>query len=551
MRAAGAIVGFIVLGFFLPGFSGCAHTGESRTGPRKIYVESALAALSDNGPEIPDALRISGDFSLLSAVRFALGRNPSVRISRQSADVEKGTLMSATGEFGWEVSGSVKQWKEYEPMTDAEKSYYSARGYTGDDFHKYDMTSVSMGVSKKLRQGPVISQVATLERTENRVTDPDKASRGEIAFKVDIPLLKGRGSVSAAAAESSAGVLADAAELDVVHQSAQSVKEVTSLYWSYVSSWKNYELALESEQRAEKLLNDTRLTVEAEYRPKSVLNKLQANLEDKKARVIQKKYAVQNMKNSLALAMGLDISELGSVSAPVTPFPEVQSKEIQSLPGTGEKAVKQALDLRWDYIAQKKRKESSFIQLQAARRDLLPRLNLGLSVGYEAIHDQADRDEMIQGIYDQATDLEWEARLSFAVELGNDKAMGRMKRSQGSYRIETLKEESLANRIRSEVLLAIESLYSYDAEVSASREAVRLYEKAREDEYAKLRLGYSTFLDVIDTEDRLSQAQERLITAKAQLAQAVVNLRFAIGCLFVAKGSDLMATAESLETLPR
>ncbi len=547
MKSAVRIIFLLLSLFFILFFSGCLYKEKSTRVPPNIQVTDPLSDKISGDPSPPPD--IQGEFSLLKAVQYTLNRNPSIRISKESLESQKGDLQSATGEFGWELSGNTRKWKEYIPMTDAEERYFMARGYHGDDFYDYDKTAVSMGLTKKLRAGPIISQTATVQRTENAVTDPERDSRGSVAFKVDIPLLKGRGAVSAAASETSAGILVDAAALDVVFQSAQSVKETANLYWSYLSSWKQYELAQESEKRAEKLLEDTRLTVEAEYRPKSVLNKLEANLEDKRAKTIQKQYAVQNTKNSLDLAMGVEISKLSSLADPVTPFPDISRYQIMELLPKSAQAVGKALESRWDYQAQQKRKESSFVQLEAARQDLLPKLNLGFTAGYEALHDQNEERELLRGIYENSTDLEWEARLAFTIDIGNDKAKGRFKKNLGNYKVETLKEESLANHIRSEILLAVESLKSYEAELAASKEAVRLYEKAREDEYAKLSLGYATFLDVMDTEDRLGQAQERMISAMAQLSQAVVNLRFSLGTLFVPKGNDLAVTYQSVSTL--
>ncbi len=550
MRSALQIISIFLTLSFIPILSGCIYKEKNSGVPPNIYAPGITDSFADKSPGDPLVpLEMKKDFSLLKAVQYTLIMNPSIRISKESLEAEKGNHQSAAGEFGWELSGNTRKWNEYIPMTDAEKKYYTARGYHGDDFYDYDKTSVSVGLNKKLRTGPIISQTATIQRTENAYTDPERASRGQVAFKVDIPLLKGRGAVSAAAGETSAGVLVDAATLEVVFQSAQSVKEVTSLYWSYLSSFKQYELALESEKRANKLLEDTRLTVEAEYRPKSVLNKLEANLEDKKARAIQKKYAVQNIKNSLALAMGMEVSMFPSLSAPATPFPDISLSRIRELVSNIGSAAGKALESRWDYLAQKKRTQASLVQLEAARQDLMPRLNLGFTVGYRALNDQDEEKEILRGVYENSTDLEWETRLAFTMDIGNDKAKGRVRRTLGIFKIETLKEETLANRIRSEVLLSLESLMSYEAELAASREAVRLYEKAREDEYAKLSLGYATLLDVMDTEDRLSQANERMVSAMAQLSQAVANLKFSQGTLFVPKGNDLTVTYQSLSML--
>ncbi|HSN86019.1 MAG TPA: TolC family protein, partial [Thermoanaerobaculia bacterium] len=61
--------------------------------------------------------------------------------------------------------------------------------------------------------------------------------------------------------------------------------------------------------------------------------------------------------------------------------------------------------------------------------------------------------------------------------------------------------------------------------------AVRLFERAVENEEKKLKAGTSTLLDAISQRDRLTAARQAQVSAHLNLALALVRLRFETGTL--------------------
>jgi outer membrane protein TolC len=76
-------------------------------------------------------------------------------------------------------------------------------------------------------------------------------------------------------------------------------------------------------------------------------------------------------------------------------------------------------------------------------------------------------------------------------------------------------------------------------QLERATEAVRLFERAVENEEKKLRAGTSTLIDVISQRDRLTSARQSRVSAHLALAVAVARLRFETGTLDTSDVRDL------------
>jgi outer membrane protein TolC len=98
-----------------------------------------------------------------------------------------------------------------------------------------------------------------------------------------------------------------------------------------------------------------------------------------------------------------------------------------------------------------------------------------------------------------------------------------------------------------------ESVRQNTIRVLSAGEAASLYRAAVGDEWEKLQIGLSTIVDLILTEDRLTQSLLDEIDARLNYATAVARLRFETGTLVGDSGSDRPdpARAVDLERLTR
>ena len=102
--------------------------------------------------------------------------------------------------------------------------------------------------------------------------------------------------------------------------------------------------------------------------------------------------------------------------------------------------------------------------------------------------------------------------------------------------------DDLARNVRTQVLSALDALRYSAATVEAARKAEAYYELALQDERDKLRAGLSTVIDVVLTEERLTQAQLSRVQSELNYAVALAQLSRDSGGL-PASEADLQSSA--------
>tara|TARA_B100000586_G_C20022867_1_gene389839 strand:+ start:436 stop:825 length:390 start_codon:yes stop_codon:yes gene_type:complete len=109
----------------------------------------------------------------------------------------------------------------------------------------------------------------------------------------------------------------------------------------------------------------------------------------------------------------------------------------------------------------------------------------------------------------------------------------------------------LERTIRSNVLVARDGLIRSAARVRSSQAAAELYRTAIIDEQLRQELGLSTVIDLIVTEERLTESLREEISARLSYASAIATLRYETGSLLrpgpVTEAVDL----RRLTTIPR
>lgn len=108
----------------------------------------------------------------------------------------------------------------------------------------------------------------------------------------------------------------------------------------------------------------------------------------------------------------------------------------------------------------------------------------------------------------------------------------------------------LARNISSGVLVAIFGLGNSELELARSQEAVRSYRTALDNEKKKFKLGISSLLDLIQTEDSLTNALLNEISAQRKLSTVLARLRFETGTMLSADQKKISVSMEELTTIP-
>jgi outer membrane protein TolC len=137
------------------------------------------------------------------------------------------------------------------------------------------------------------------------------------------------------------------------------------------------------------------------------------------------------------------------------------------------------------------------------------------------------------------------ATLSLELPIGNDAARARRDLRRADQESAVITRADLDRQVRTGVVSALSEVRLAAAALAAAERAVGLLAQSVNDEREKLREGLSTIIDVVLTEERLTQAQLARTAQRLRYVAARARLQFERGALPDVE-SQLAPTAEAL-----
>ncbi|HSM12997.1 MAG TPA: TolC family protein, partial [Thermoanaerobaculia bacterium] len=247
---------------------------------------------------------------------------------------------------------------------------------------------------------------------------------------------------------------------------------------------------------------------------------------------------------ALARAMGVDVES--EVNAPLAagPFPEAPAVEaIAALDVAGLSAS--ALDLRRDRLAARSLVESGRILSVAAQRDLADRLDLGVTLSAGALGEKS-----FSNAVDRWTGPNGTLRLAWERSLGNNARLGRFGQAESVVRQRQISAADLERNIRIGIVQTVQSLEEAVARLASAEQAAEHFQATIDAEFEKLKLGASTLIDAIVTEQQKTSSDLTLLSARQQVATLLAQLRFETGTLVLGGDGGSSVTLDSLTLLP-
>jgi outer membrane protein TolC len=454
--------------------------------------------------------------SLLQAVTTTLRRHPALVSARAAVEVARGDAMSAAGQFDTTVRAGLGHQRAIAPAFDLD---------TGRELPtRTDATDLSLGASKTLHFGTVIAADAGVTRSDLHGALPSFIQTGNVGLSVTQPLLRGAGQVGAASTLRSLELQEEASEDSLSFVAQQQAFAAILAYWDLVASEQELQLFEVSVKRAERILDETRVLVEHDQRPRGDLRSLEAGLATRKRDVLATRSARLRAIHALQLAMGLNERERAEWH-PTDGFP------APGLPAASIDALWQRAEhARFDVRAARSSLRAAAAAARGAEHNTLAKVDVTLSVGYaggvlrDGVPAYFDALARPQGVNAGASvTVEWPVE--------NNTQRGERVRAAGQRMAAETALSEISRTLRNSVSSAYDDLrYAVDALREAQRAEV-LYDQALSDERYKLRAGLSTVIDVVLTEELLTDATRARIETERSLADALARLRFELGSL--------------------
>jgi outer membrane protein TolC len=169
--------------------------------------------------------------------------------------------------------------------------------------------------------------------------------------------------------------------------------------------------------------------------------------------------------------------------------------------------------------------------LAGAEHNTLPELDLGLSVGYAGAVQAGGADTFFTSAARNVPGVNGAATLTLELPIENTRQRAERDLRRATRWSAEIDRDDITRHVRTEVQSALDELRLSAAALAAATDAVRLLEQAVGDERDKLREGLSTVIDVVLTEERLTQAQLLKNSDQLRYSIALAGLQFEAGAL--------------------
>lgn len=493
----------------------------------------AVAARAESYPMSASGIR------LLEAVKTTLERQPDLHSARQNAELNRGTLVGEKGAFDPVFGISAGHDHTQTPASVS----------TGLSHTDVKSTSLALTLSKKYRNGVVISPNLTLTRADMPESYPEVQNTAGVNFTVSVPLMRGWGEKAAAAQEMAAEKRYAYSLHQIKHQIQQSVFDTVQKYWEYQAAQKKLAQLKDSESRAETHVEMVRALIRGDEISASELENMLANFESKTVSRIEGEQALYEAKQGLGLAMGIEFEEIEALPFPSDNFPKVDEVQKASFDDK-KKLIQFALINREDYLAAGELQKSREILVKAALNGLKPKLDLRFNVGYSGLREGSSSSDYISSMSGNIPGAGASILLTCELPYKNTGARGNVLREKSEYEKSRIEANNLVRNIASDIATAFWGYESSRKTVINAENSSRHYRTALKKEKEKVSLGTGTLLDLITVEERMTNALLAEITSRMEFAVALARCRFETGTMITGHGEQIHLEGDLLTTLP-
>lgn len=415
-------------------------------------------------------------------------------------------------------------------------------------------------MSRRLRNGIVLAPFVTgqFEGTnyKGKARSVDFGGKGledlytfKAGVSTVVPLARGRGAAATGAAERAARIEVDASRATVRHQIAASVFETVRAYWRLKAAQGTVDVARLSLGLQERLLELTRAAIEAGELPAADLARGQASEARARARLFDAERALYEARVNLAIVVGVAVSEDDrTLPRAGDAFPEALAGGAAGEavgPAANSQLMTNAGAARADLQSATLRDQAGQVLARGAETDRRPRIDIVNDTWWSAL-DEKTAGHALDRWVGPSTNL----RLELERPLGNNAAEGRHAQRLAESRQRAIDATDLRRQVHLAVVRTTQSLRQARGRLEQALVGVEASQATTEAEFERFRAGEATLIDTILTETQLVDARLALVSAQADLATFIAQLRFETASLVRFKESRPMVVETDLRTLP-
>lgn len=379
-------------------------------------------------------------------------------------------------------------------------------------------------------------------------------NKGKVFFNLIIPLGKGSGQVSAYANERSAMKEQEAAEASLRQRVSERLLESILSYWDLVAAQQELNILNASEALNRTLIQITDERITAGRATDTEMQLALARYQEILAQRTQTESRLISARQLLALNIGRSQDTV----RPITDFPyatsrfaaPVQMADIAML--DPKKEATSAITRRYDVLASIRREESAGIRRDADWRDRLPKADFRMDSFYGVVDEGSQYERLYKLWGNNYVGPSATFILDFEYPFGNNRAMGQFAQSTSALERNKIQSMDLRRQIIASVLFDIAELTTSLAEIKRFDLAYGSYLRAHEYEVELFENGAekSSLINVVQSEERLTNASRSLLDAIRRHVQSIARFNFDTGQLLTTGPGPIDINYDNVKALP-
>ena len=504
-----------------------------------LMAGTGANAQSVSNPDVPrrqistsevtgDSFEFTSELTLEVALERALMNNLGYARDRLNIDSARNAVARAEAAFDMRFNGGVTSYASRHARQITEEGLVTPDQET-------DNVSYSASLRKQLGTGTSLSLTTSASSLDSDfgLGPIARTANSRVSLQVTHPLLQNGGAAVNRAQLVSARALADAAEHDLGRSAMLLAVNIESAYWDLALAEQVEALRLESVVLARFLVDMTEAVIEVGRGSRLDLLEARNGLAAREQELIAARFERASLAEALQLDIGGRTDDLGAPLI-LTATGPIQGECVRELAELEALATASRRDL----LSARERASSSEVNLAAARRNTLPRLDI---VGTFATGGTADD---LSAAYDRLADNQspvWNVGVNFSMPFGNRAATANYLDAAISNRREAIGIQLLDNDIRLEVREAFRNLTSTLRQLEIAARNAGTAEELLEAASTRYRLGLIDSYRLLESEHNSTESAVALAQRRYEAAKSISRLRLAVGSTEAFRGEDCAA----------
>lgn len=482
------------------------------------------------------------ELSLDDALRLALRNNLSIAGARLDADAATESFGAAWGAF--ETRFTANATFDQGTTAPSPANFVGGVDVGSSPPTKRTVSSLTTGLAGQFLSGTTWSfDIGPRQVETNSGTFDAKVFSGDWSVSFTHPLLRGGGDFARSAlvlARQDAEIASLAAE----RVASDTLEAVTVAYWNLVFARQNRATAELSVQLSAELLDITRRKFEQGLQNRINVTEVEAELASRREELLTARNTERTAEDELRRLVFAP-EERAAWERPIQPTTD--SAPPQDIAIDVDLAIDTALQYRADVAESRRGLERAEVELERARNQADPRLDL--TGGYGINANERSYGDVYGNLWDTSFDAA-NVALVLEVPLGNRAAGYALRRAQVARQRAGVALRETEMTAVTQVRAAVRSVELQRQRVDATAETVRLQREVYEGERRRLENDLSTPFQVRQFQRDLLTALDNETRARLDLEVARADLLNAVGQLLAAHGQVRVVPELSLAEAP-